>query len=519
MNIFFNILIIIILVAAAGIGYFVRSYIERLKGDTKSKFAERKLADAEKEASHILREAQLKVKEQEAFVRVRIEKENQEMRKEIQRRERQVGQREENADKRSSNIDKREDQISSKYEEAKKKLSDTDKKLRAVEQKNLELDQQLSKVAQMSRDEAQKVLLDSVRAQSELEIAKIVKSADEEAHELSQRKAQEIMATAIERYSGDVVNEITVSVVQLPNDEMKGRLIGREGRNIRAFENATGVNIIIDDTPGSVVISSFNPIRREIAHRALNSLIIDGRIQPGRIEEVVRKSGNELAAVMNAAAEQALLELNIHNVHPEIKKLLGRLKFRTSYGQNILKHSVEMGYMTGIMAAELGLNEYLARRAGLLHDIGKAVDFEIEGSHAKIGADLARKYGENETVINSIESHHEDVPATTPISVLVSAADTLSAARPGARRETLTAYLKRIKKLEDISYSFAGIEKAYAIQAGREVRIIVKPTEVDDNMASKLSHDIAEKIEKEMEYPGKIKVTVIREIRAETDAK
>lgn len=518
-NVLLNILIVIILIAGIGIGYFIRAYIDSLKEESKTKQAERRLEEAQKEADRILREAQLKLREQEANLRQKVEADYAEQKRELLNLERQLRQKEENLENRLENLLKKEEQILAQQEELKARLNEADVKLRAAEQKNVELDQQLSRVAQMSREEARELLLESVRKQSEYEIAKIIKEREEEAQERAQKKAREIIATAIQRYSSDVVNEITVSAIQLPSDEMKGRLIGREGRNIRTFENLTGVNIIIDDTPETVVISSFDPIRREIARRAIETLIVDGRIHPGRIEEVVKKTEKEIETIINEAAEEALMELNIQNVHPEIRKLLGKLRFRTSYGQNVLKHSMEVAYMTGIMAAELGLNETLARRAGLLHDIGKAVDFEIEGSHSKIGAELARKYGENDIVINAIESHHEEVTITNPISVLVSAADTLSAARPGARRETLSTYLKRIQKLEEISYSFEGVEKAYAIQAGREIRIIVKPYEIDDNMAAKLAHDIAEKIEKEMEYPGKIKVTVIREIRAEAEAK
>ena len=497
----------------------MRAYIYDLKARAHKSDAEKLIGDSKEQAEKIIREAKLNAKEIAAEYRQKVEDEYRAQRQELQELEKQTRQKESNLENRLENIIKREEQIIGQQADLKKKDEEAERLKRGLAQKNQELDSQLSRVAQMSREEAQQKLIDSVRQQSEYEIAKVVKEAEDEAREQSQKKARDIISSAIQRYAGDVVNEITVSAVSLPSDEMKGRLIGREGRNIRAFENATGVNIIIDDTPETVVISSFNPIRREIARRAMESLIVDGRIHPGRIEEVIKKTEREVDGVIREAAEEVLMDLDVQKLHPELKKLVGRLKFRTSYGQNVLMHSIEVARMTGIMAAELGLNERLAIRAGILHDIGKAVDFEIEGSHAKIGAELAKKYGENAVVINAIESHHEDVEATNAISVLVAAADALSAARPGARRETLATYIKRVEKLEEIANSFSGVEKSYAIQAGREVRIIVRPNEVDEVMAHKIAHDIANKIEQEMEYPGKIKAVVIRETRAEAEAK
>jgi ribonuclease Y len=372
---------------------------------------------------------------------------------------------------------------------------------------------ELERISGMSAEDAKNELKRRMEEEASHEAAKTIKLMEEEAKATADKKSREIMSLAIQRYASDFVAERTVSLVNLPSDEMKGRIIGREGRNIRALEAATGIDIIIDDTPQAVIVSGFDPVRRETARLAIERLMSDGRIHPGRIEEVVEKVKKEIETNMREDGEKAAFDLAIHGIHPEIIKLLGRLRYRTSYGQNVLMHSREVAYLAGVMAAELGLDEKLARRAGLLHDIGKAVDHEIEGTHSQIGYDLAKKYGEKENVLNAIVSHHGDVPASCEESVLVAAADALSAARPGARRETLESYLKRLEKLEEVANSFPGVEKTFAIQAGREIRIIVRPEEINDVTASQISREIAKKIEEEMAYPGQIKVTVIRESR------
>ncbi len=377
----------------------------------------------------------------------------------------------------------------------------------------------LEKISNMTSEEAKEFLLKQIEEEVKYEAAKMMKEIEQEAKEQAAKKAKKILASAINRYAGEYVTEKTVSVVPLPNEEMKGRIIGREGRNIRAIEAATGVDVIIDDTPEVVILSAFNPVRREVARLSLERLITDGRIHPARIEEVVNKVTQEVETSIQEAGEQACFDVDVHGIHPELVKLLGKLKYRTSYGQNVLQHSIEVAFLCGIMAGELGLDVKQAKRAGLLHDIGKAVDHKVEGSHALIGADLAKKYGESEEIVHAIAAHHEDIPPESVLAILVSAADTLSGARPGARRETLETYIKRLQDLEKIALSFPGVSKAYAIQAGRELRVIVESDSLTDEEIFILSKDVAKRIESELTYPGQIKVTVIREKRAIAYAK
>jgi ribonuclease Y len=441
-----------------------------------------------------------------------LTRENKERRNEIQRAEKRLIKKEEMLDSKSLAVEKKDEMLQ-------KKLKDVENKqeqLEAIHQKQIE---ELEKISGLSTEEAKNILIANIKREAEQEAAVAVKEIEKEAKETAERKAREIITYAIQKCSADHVAETTVSVVDLPNDEMKGRIIGREGRNIRALEQMTGIDIIIDDTPEAVVISGFDPIRREVARLALEKLIADGRIHPARIEEMVDKAKREVDQIIKEEGEQATLDTGVHGLHPEMIKLLGRLKFRTSYGQNVLKHSIEVSYLAGIMAAELGADVKVAKRAGLLHDIGKAVDHEVEGPHVTIGEDLAKKYKESRAVIHAIAAHHGDTEPQTIEAVLVQAADAISAARPGARRETLETYIKRLEKLEEISNSFEGVEKSFAIQAGREVRIMVKPEVTTDDSIVLIAKDIVKKIEEEMEYPGQIKVNVIREMRATEYAK
>ena len=468
--------------------------------------------EAIKTAAEKKREALLEAKEENLAARNDLERETKERRAELQRTERRLQNKEESLDKKIESLERKEQSVQARDEQLKRK----DQKVQEI------IDQQQSMLEQISgfsKEEAKEYLIRSVEEDARHDIAKKLKEIDAQAKEDATRKAKEYIVTAIQKCAADHVAEVSISVVPLPNDEMKGRIIGREGRNIRALEQATGVDLIVDDTPEAVVLSGFDPMRREIARIALEKLILDGRIHPARIEEVVAKSRKEVEEFIKEQGEAAVLEVGVHGIHPELVKLLGRMHFRTSYGQNALKHSIEVAHLSGLLAGELGLDVRLAKRAGLLHDIGKSLDHDMEGSHVQIGADLCRKYRENAVVINSVESHHGDVEPTSLIACIVQAADAISAARPGARRETLEAYTNRLSQLEEITNSFKGVDKSFAIQAGREVRVMVVPEQINDDAMTILAHDIAKRIEDEMEYPGQIKVSVIRESRSVDYAK
>ena len=514
-------LAISIAVFAGGLlaGFLVRRYfIEAKQQDIEEqgrKLIENALSDAEK----LKKEALLQAKEDEIRFRKEAEKEIKELKVEVLSEEKRLTQKSEQMDRKIDLLDKREMDLLNK-----KKTVDEEEKVivRHRQEAQSLVDQQRNKlenISGISREEAKKLLTESIESEARMEAAKSIIRIENEMKLQADKKAKNILALAIARYAGDYVAEKTVSVVPLPSDEMKGRIIGREGRNIRAIEAATGIDVIIDDTPEAVILSGFNPVRREVARQALEQLITDGRIHPARIEEIVEKVAKELDVTMREAGEQATFDVGAHGVHPEVVQLIGRLKYRTSFGQNVLQHSLEVAFLCGVMASELGINVKQAKRAGLLHDIGKAVDHEVEGSHASIGADLAKKYGENAEVVHAIAAHHEDVAPESILDILVQSADALSGARPGARKEMLETYVKRLEDLEKIAHSFKGVEKSYAIQAGREVRIIVNSGDISDAEAAVISRGIANKIEKELTYPGQIRVTVIREMRSVEYAK
>ncbi len=474
--------------------------------------AKRLVSEARKTAESRKREVLIEAKEEIHRSRVDLEAEIKERRNEIQKYEKRLMQKEEKIDFEKELIEKKEAEVTKKVKE----ISDTQDKINEAHAKQLQV---LERISGLSVNEAKEYLLKNVENEVKHESAMLIKEIEMRTKEEADKKAREIISCAIQKYAADHVSETTVSVVALPNDEMKGRIIGREGRNIRTLETLTGIDLIIDDTPEAVILSGFDPIRREVARLTLEKLIIDGRIHPARIEEMVEKAKKEVENTIRQEGERATFETGVHGLHPELIRLLGKLRFRTSYGQNVLNHSIEVSHLAGIMAAELGEDVVLAKRAGLLHDIGKAVDHEIEGSHVTIGADIAKKYREGVHVVNAVASHHGDIEATSVVSVLVQAADSVSAARPGARRETLETYIKRIEKLEEIANSFTGIDKSFAIQAGREVRIMVKPEDVTDDDIILKAREITKKIESELEYPGQIKVNVIRETRAVEYAK
>ncbi len=491
----------------AALGFWLRKYLAESRIASAEAEARRLLEDAAKEAEGKKREALVEAREEMHRMRAEAEREIRERRGELQRQEKRLLQKEEVLDRKLEALERKEEHLKRKEAEL-EQLREGLEDLRARQTAELE------RISGMSKEEAREILMANVREEAKREAAILMREIEAEAREEAEKRAKEIIAMAIQRCAADHVAEMSVSVVQLPNEEMKGRIIGREGRNIRTFEALTGVDLIIDDTPEAVVISAFDPVRREKARLALEKLVADGRIHPARIEEMYEKADREVEAAIREAGEQACIETGVHGLHPELVRMLGRMKYRTSYGQNVLKHSIEVSHLAALMASMLGADVNVARRAGLLHDLGKAVDHEVEGTHVAIGMELLRRYGESEAVIHAMSTHHGEYEARSVEAVLVNAADALSAARPGARRETLEAYIKRLEKLEEIANSFAGVEKSFAIQAGREIRIIVKPDQVDDVEAYRMAKEISRRIESEMQYPGQIKVTVIRETRA-----
>ena len=514
MRIIVEILLSIILAVVVGIGggYWMRRKTAEAKIGSAEDEARKIIADAEDKGEAKKKEALLEAKEDIHKLRSELDRETKERRNDLQRLERRLVQKEENLDRKMDSLEKKEEVLTSKEAS----LDKTQAKIDELHQRQHE---ELERISGMTAEEARTILLANVEEEVKHETAMMIKDLEQQAKDEADKRARNIISLAIQRCAADHVAETTVSVVALPNDEMKGRIIGREGRNIRTLETLTGIDLIIDDTPEAVILSGFDPVRREVARIALEKLITDGRIHPARIEEMVEKAKKEVEQRIKEAGEQATFETGVHGLHPEIIKLLGRLKYRTSYGQNVLKHSIEVSHLAGVMAAELGVDVMLAKRGGLLHDLGKAVDHEVEGPHVTIGADLAKKYRESAEVINAIAAHHGDEEAKTVQAVLVAAADAVSAARPGARRESLESYLKRLTRLEEIAESFDGVDRSFAIQAGREIRIMVKPDKIDDVTSVALARDIVKKIEDELEYPGQIRVTVIRETRAVDYAK
>lgn len=500
------------IIIGAVVGFFIRKLIAEKTIESAEIESKRIVEEAKKSAEAVKKEAAIEAKDEAHKIKNEAEREAKERRKEISRTENRLAQKEDTVDKRALNLDKKEEQLNAK-------LRENNELTLEIEKIKAQQEELLQKISGMTMEDAQQTLLDRAEVEAKHELSMRLTELEQEYKEKADDMARDIVTLAIQRCASDSVSEATVSVVDLPNDEMKGRIIGREGRNIRAIETLTGVDLIIDDTPEAITVSTFDPIRREVARLALEKLISDGRIHPSRIEEMVEKSRKEVDAIVKREGEQATYDTGIHGINPELVKILGRLKYRTSYGQNALKHSIEVAHISGMIASELGIDPTLAKRAGLLHDIGKAMNHEVDGSHVQIGVDLAKKYKESKEVVHAIEAHHGDVEAKTFIAVIVQAADAISAARPGARRENLENYIKRLQRLEEIANSFTGIEKSFAIQAGREIRIMVKPEEVSDDDMVFIARDIAQKIETELEYPGQIKINMIRETRVHDYAK
>ncbi|ADG06316.1 ribonuclease Y [Kyrpidia tusciae] len=508
----YGVSILAALLIGAGIGYWIRRAVAEGKVRTAEQRVTDMLEEAGREAERTRKEALIEAKEEAHRIRSEAEREIREQRTELQRLERRLLQKEEHLDRKTESVERKLEAVAQREREVEHLRAEAEQMVRRQMA-------ELERVSGLTQEQARETILESVERECRHDAAIMIKEIEQQARHEAEKKARDIVVTAIQRFAADHVAETTVSVVNLPNDEMKGRIIGREGRNIRALETLTGIDLIIDDTPEAVILSGFDPIRREVARVALEKLVADGRIHPARIEEMVEKARREVEERIREEGEQAVFETGVTGLHPDLVKILGRLKYRTSYGQNVLKHSVEVAHLAGLMAAELGLDVQLAKRAGLLHDIGKAITHEVEGSHVEIGLDLARKYKEHPVVLNAIGAHHGDTEYTSAISMLVGAADAISAARPGARRESLDVYIKRLERLEEIAESFEGVEKSYAIQAGREIRIIVKPELIDDAESVRMAREISKRIENELDYPGHIKVTVIRETRAVEYAK
>ncbi len=516
---FFLLGIVVCIVVGIVVGFLVRKKIVENRADALERLSKRILEDAKKEAETVKKETALQAKDTLYQMKIEFEKDTKEKRNQLLIQEKRLFHKEENLDRKIEQLEKKETKIAETTKTIENREKTLKQKEEIAERLIAEQRRELERLAGISMEEAKQLLINSMESEAKHDAAKLLRKIENEAKAEGDRKAQEILSLAVKRYAGDYVAEKTVSVVSLPNDEMKGRIIGREGRNIRALEAATGVDLIIDDTPEAVILSGFNPIRRAVAKASIERLIDDGRIHPARIEEVVEKVRKEIEATIKETGEQTTFDVGVHGINQELIKLIGRLKFRSSYSQNVLQHSREVSFICGVMASELGLDVKQAKRAGLLHDIGKAVDHEVEGPHALIGADLARKYGESNQVVHAIMAHHEEVQPESILAILVQAADTLSGARPGARQEMLESYVKRLEGLEKIAQSFEGVNKSYAIQAGREIRIIVEGKVIDDDQAFIICKDIAKKIERELTYPGQIKVTVIRETRAVEYAK